>query len=263
MGAVTSFSLSFCRNVHSVSVSRKGGKLDPSRHGEVEVDEDMDRDESSEYTVVRPRVTARLVAPTPAAIQCGRAASVGGRGTAAATSLRGKMREILGTPVHSSAGTPGGFAMSRPPVTSAGVNASGGTAIPGALAASSPSISEEDEVDDNPSPKLGGRAAHELRWLGETPVVRQGRNRGEQRQFDWDSAALFGEEALATEELQEWLSVSVMHAYLTGIDGLYNPLLLGVVNDSEDLAASTMDFAPGMWLNPLPDSGNGFGVVIS
>ena len=37
-------------NVRSVSVSRKGRKLDPSRHGEVEVDEDVDRGESSEYT---------------------------------------------------------------------------------------------------------------------------------------------------------------------------------------------------------------------
>ena len=78
-----------------------------------------------------------------------------------------------------------------------------------------------------------------------------------------DSAALFVEEALATEELQEWLSVSVMHDCLTGIDELYNPLLLGVENDSEDLTASAMDFAPGIWLNPLPDSGNGFGAVIS
>ena len=34
-------------NVCSLSVSRKGGKLDPSRHGEVEVDEDVDCDESS------------------------------------------------------------------------------------------------------------------------------------------------------------------------------------------------------------------------
>ena len=172
------------------------------------------------------------------------------------------MREIPGTPVRSSAGTPGGFAMSTSPATSAGVNASRGTASSGTLVESSPSVSEEDEVDDSPSPKLGGRAAHELRWLGETPVIRQGRTRGEQRQFDLDSAALFVEEALATEELQEWLSVSVMHDCLTGIDGLYNPLLLGVVNDSEDLAASAMDFASGMWLNPLPDSGNGFGAVI-
>ena len=156
-----------------------------------------------------------------------------------------------------------GFAMSTPPVTSAEANASGGTASPGALVESSPSVCDEDEVDDSRSLKLGGRAAHELSWLGETPVVRQGRIRGEQRQFDLDSAALFVEEALAPEELLEWLSVSVMHDCLTGIDGLYNPLLLGAVNDSEDLAASAMDFAPGMWLSLLRDSGNGFGAVIS
>ena len=62
------------------------------------------------------------------------------------------------------------------------------------------------------------------------------------------------EEALATEELQEWLSVSVMHDCLTGTDGLYNPLLLGAMNNTEHLAASVMDFAPGMWLNPMLDS---------
>ena len=71
--------------------------------------------------------------------------------------------------------------MSTSPATSAGVNASRGTTSPGALAESSPFVSEEDEVDDGPSPKLGGRAAHELRWFGETPVVRQGRTRGDQR----------------------------------------------------------------------------------
>ena len=75
--------------------------------------------------------------------------------------------------------------------------------------------------------------------------------------------ALFVEEALANEELQEWLSVSVMHDCLTGIDGLYNPLQLGGGNDTKYLAASAMNFAPGMWLNPLLDSGNGFGAVIS
>ena len=57
--------------------------------------------------------------------------------------------------------------------------------------------------------------------------------------------------------------MSVMHDGLTGSDGLYNPLLLAAVNDTEDLATSAMDFSPGMWLNPLPDSGNGFGAVIS
>ena len=153
--------------------------------------------------------------------------------------------------------------MSTPPATSAGVNASGSTASPGTPVESSPSVSEEDEADDSPSPKIGGSAAHELRWLGETHVVRQGRTRGEQRQFDLDSAALFVEKALATVELREWLSVSVMHDCLTGIDGLYNSLLRGAVNDSKALAASAMDFAPGLWLNPLSDSGNGFGAVIS
>ena len=53
-----------------------------------------------------------------------------------------------------------------------------------------------------------------------------------------------------------------MHDCLTGIDGLYNPLLLGAVDDTEDLAASAMDFSPGMWLNPLLGSGNGFEAVI-
>ena len=107
--------------MRSISVSRKGGKLDPSRHGEVEVDQDVDRDESREYTGVRSRVAARLVTPTPAAVPCGRAAPAGGRGTAAATSTRdATMREIPGKPVHSSAGTPGGFAMSTSPATSAG-----------------------------------------------------------------------------------------------------------------------------------------------
>ena len=50
---------------------------------------------------------------------------------------------------------------------------------------------------------------------------------------------------------------------LTGIDGLYNSLLLGAVNDTKGLAASAMNFAPGMWLDPLLDSGNGFGAMAS
>ena len=82
------------------------------------------------------------------------------------------------TPVHSSAGTRF-FSMSTPPATSAGVNAFGGTASRGALLESSPSVSEEDKADDSPSPKLGGMAAYEVRRLGETPVARQGRTRGE------------------------------------------------------------------------------------
>ena len=52
-----------------------------------------------------------------------------------------------------------------------------------------------------------------------------------------------------------------MHDGLTVSDGLYNPLLLGAVNDTEDLATNAMDFSPGMRLNTLRDSGNGFGVV--
>ena len=54
-----------------------------------------------------------------------------------------------------------------------------------------------------------------------------------------------------------------MHDCPAGIDGLYIPLLLGAIYDSKDLAASVMDFAPAVWLNPLPDSGNGFGAAIS
>ena len=57
--------------------------------------------------------------------------------------------------------------------------------------------------------------------------------------------------------------MSIIHACFTGSDSLYILLLLGGVNDSEDLAASTIGFVPGMWLKPLPDSGNGFGAVIS
>ena len=54
-----------------------------------------------------------------------------------------------------------------------------------------------------------------------------------------------------------------MHGCLTGIDGRYILLLLGVVNDIEDLAANAMDFAVGMGLDPLLDSGNDFGAVVS
>ena len=68
--------------------------------------------------------------------------------------------------------------------------------------------------------------------------------------------------ALATEDLHEWLSVSVMHDCLTGIDGLYNPLLLSAVNDTEGLAAGAAGFAPSMQLNPVLDSGDRFGTVI-
>ena len=75
------------------------------------------------------------------------------------------------------------------------VHASEGPARPGVSVELSPSVSEKDEVDDSPSSKLGGRAAHELSWLGETPVVRQGQTRGERRQVGLESAALFIEES--------------------------------------------------------------------
>ena len=86
----------------------------------MEVDVDVDYDESSESTGVRSSATASLFAPTP-------------------TSLRDAvMKEIPSSPVHSSAGTPGGSAMSTPPATSAGVNASGGTTRSGASVESPP-----------------------------------------------------------------------------------------------------------------------------
>ena len=144
-------------NMYSVSVSRRGGKLDPSLRGEVEGDEDVGRDESSEYTSVRPRVNARLVTPTLAAVPCGRAALADGRGTAAATSLRrAAMRDVPGAPVHSSASTPRGFAISTPPATPAGFNAPGGTASPGESVELSQFVSEVDEVDDSSSPGREG-----------------------------------------------------------------------------------------------------------
>lgn len=62
--------------------------------------------------------------------------------------------------------------------------------------------------------------------------------------------------ALAFEEVREWLSVSIMHCCLSGTDGMYNPLLVGAVNDVDNPAAGAMDCAPGVWLNPQRGSGN-------
>ena len=75
------------------------------------------------------------------------------------------MKEIPGSPVHNSAGTPRSFAMSTPPASSAGVNAPGGTASPRASVEPSPSVSEQSETPNSPSPALGGKAARELRGL--------------------------------------------------------------------------------------------------
>ena len=55
------------------------------------------------------------------------------------------------------------------------------------------------------------------------------------------------------------MSVSFMRDYLTGINGLYNLLLVGAINDTEELASSAIDFASGTRLDSLLDSGNGFG----
>ena len=45
-------------------------------------------------------------------------------------------------------------------------------------------------MDDSPPPELGGRAALELRWLGETPIVLQGQTRGQLRRLDMDLVEL-------------------------------------------------------------------------
>lgn len=55
-----------------------------------------------------------------------------------------------------------------------------------------------------------------------------------------NSAALFVEEALVIDGIREWLVLSVMPDCLTGTDDLFNPLLLGAMDDAEDLAASVM-----------------------
>ena len=107
----------FAENVRSVSVSRKGRKLDRSRHEEVEVDEDVDRDESSESTGVQSRVTARGYFVE-----------------------RCRHERDSGYTRAQQCGYSGGLAMSTPPVTSAGVRASGGTARPGASVELSPSF---------------------------------------------------------------------------------------------------------------------------
>ena len=220
----------------------------------------VDFDESSEFTGVQSSLTSSVVAPTPAAVPCGRAAPAGGRGTTVASSLTGAAtKETPDSPVCRSSSTPGGFAMSTLPATSAGVKASGGTASPGASVESSPSVLEEAEANGCPSPKLGGGAARELRWLG-NPRRPARRRRAKAALFNFGGTVCWRS---AYKELQELLSVFVIHYCLTGIDGLYKPLLLGAVNDTETLAASTTIFARGTWLDPPLDSRNGFGAVVS
>ena len=57
--------------------------------------------------------------------------------------------------------------------------------------------------------------------------------------------------------------MSEIHDCRTRTDGVYNPWMIGRVNDVEDLAARAIDFAPCVWLNPLFYSGNDFGAVSS
>ena len=61
--------------------------------------------------------------------------------------------------------------MSTPLATSTEVNTYGSTANSGASIESQPSVSEEEEADDSSSLELGGRAAREVRSLGEALVV--------------------------------------------------------------------------------------------
>lgn len=74
---------------------------------------------------------------------------------------------------------------------------------------------------------------------------------------------LFVEDVITTEEIREWLSVSFRFDCLTGTDDLHRSLSLITVKDVEDLAERTIGFAPGVWLNLLLGSGNGFGAVSS
>lgn len=46
------------------------------------------------------------------------------------------------------------------------------------------------------------------------------------------------------------------------MDSLYNPLLFGAMTP-KTWFANAMDFAPGLWFDPLLDSGNVFGAMCS
>ena len=99
--------------------------MDRSRDGVMEEDVDLEEleqstTESSRSTDVQSSFTANLVAPTPAAFPCGRAAPADEESTAAATSLRGAatkkfsgnlvegvVSEEAESPVQNSPGTQG------------------------------------------------------------------------------------------------------------------------------------------------------------
>lgn len=106
------------------------------------------------------------------------------------------MENFRSVSVQDSAGASGGGDMSTPTAVSIGDNAS---------VQPPQGIHEEDDANDSPLPELGGRADGRLRWLAETRIVMQGRTCREQKRLDINSAALFAEEALAIEGIQEWL----------------------------------------------------------
>ena len=56
-----------------------------------------------------------------------------------------------------------GDTKSAPPPSSVGVHASRGPTSPSVSVQSSSYVSEENKVDNTPSPELGGRATNELR----------------------------------------------------------------------------------------------------
>ena len=55
--------------------------------------------------------------------------------------------------------------------------------------------------------------------------------------------------------------MSIMHDCRAGTYCLYNPVLLGNMKDDEDLAASSIEFAPCVWLDSLLGSGNNVGAA--
>ena len=98
---------------------------------------------------------------TTAAISVGDAAMEGSPDAL----MEGAPPDLAESHVQSSADTPLRGATPTAPVTSAGVNASGGTASPDA-SVEGQYVPERDEINDSPSPELVGRATYELRCIG-------------------------------------------------------------------------------------------------
>lgn len=143
-------------NAHSASVGREGRKLDQGHDGVVEKAADVD--ESRQPVGVQSNVAASILPLTLAAVSHGRSGPTGGRGTAAAASLRGAAREkVLSVPVQNSAGASGRGAMSTP------AEHVWGNSQPRRISSIITGFSEEDDMDDIHSPELGGRATREQR----------------------------------------------------------------------------------------------------